>query len=127
PGPPPELRADPSRRERDVLIASGSSHVFLQDLRCGLADVDIAHRIGSDAFHAGVIVLVWFGFDERDQCRDLAVLCAADSKASLEPWIEAGVRLRIHDVDRVVLIDGNAAGPAELLPLVEELSVLVEN
>src|SRR6266516_239642 len=57
----------------------------------------------------------------------IAVFCAADSQASLEAWIEGGIRLRVDDVDRVVLIDGNAAGPAELFPLVEEFSVLVED
>src|SRR5262249_2434611 len=58
---------------------------------------------------------------------DLAVLDAADADALLEARIVARGRLRIGDVNHVVLVDGNVARPPELLPFGNELAVRLEN
>src|SRR5262245_27679037 len=70
-------------------------------------------------------------FGILDERLHAAVLCAADANAFLDAreLMSAGVGsgFRIRDIDRVVFCDRDAAGPAELVPLIEELSVLVEN
>ena len=43
------------------------------------------------------------------------------------PVMRGGARLRIGAVEHVVLVDEDAAQAAELLPLLEELAVLVED
>ena len=60
---------------------------------------------------------------------DLAVLGAADADAALPAVVVLRHRLgfRVGDVDHVVLVDEDAARPAELLPLVDELAVLIED
>src|SRR5262249_59949419 len=54
-------------------------------------------------------------------------LRAADADAALPAGIRLAVRLRVRDVEDVTLVDVDAAGPSELLPLLEELAVLVED
>src|SRR5205085_6350709 len=114
-----EVGVHPSIRARTL-------YQFLQDLRCGLSDVDVAHRVCSHAFHTGIIVLVGIRLRKRDECRDLSVLRASDSKTPFEAWIEHGIGLGIDDIDRVILVDGYSAGPAELFPLIEAFAILVE-
>src|SRR5262249_44305643 len=58
---------------------------------------------------------------------DLAVFDAANADALLEARIVARGRLRIGDVDHVVLVDGNVARPPELFPFGNELAVRLEN
>src|SRR6266446_780308 len=94
---------------------------FLQPLRARIAGIDVTVIVHADAFEgAGV-----FGF--LDEPGDLAVLGAADPDALLEARVGLVGRLRIGDVDGVVLVDPDPARPAELLPLGEELAVLVED
>src|SRR6266849_2898207 len=94
---------------------------LLEPLGVRIAGIDVAVVVHADAFEgAGV-----FGF--LDEPSDLAVLGAADPDALLEARVGLVVRLRVGDVENVVLVDPDAARPAELLPLGEELAVLVED
>jgi hypothetical protein len=63
----------------------------------------------------------------RNECGDLAVLDAAETDALLEARIVARGRLRIGDVDHVVLVDGNVARPAELFPFGNKLAVQIHD
>ena len=89
--------------------------------RVGVAAIDIAGVVGRDAFERAQLLGL------RNEGRDLAVLDAADPDALLEARIGLVGRCRVGDVDDVVLVDEDAARPAELLPLGEELAVLVED
>src|SRR5262249_55507596 len=88
----------------------------------GPASIDVARVVHADAFWRS-------GLDRRlrNEGGDLAVLDAADADAWLEARIVARGRLRIGDVDHVVLVDGNVARPPELLPFGNELAVRLEN
>src|SRR5262245_3085396 len=88
----------------------------------GPASIDVARVVHANAFRRA-------GLDRRLRYEggDLAVLDAADADALLEARIVARGRLRIGDVDHVVLVDGNVARPPELLPLSNELAVRLEN
>src|SRR5258706_6312564 len=94
---------------------------FLQPLGVGVARIDVAVVVHADAFEGARI----FGF--LDESGNLAVLGAADPDALLEARVGLVGRLRVGDVDAVVLVDPDPARPAELLPLGEELAVLVED
>src|SRR5688572_32745821 len=67
--------------------------------------VYVALRVGADAFHAVVVVLLRVGLHERNQRRDLAVARAAYADASREARVGPAVRLRIGDVNGVVPVD----------------------
>ena len=62
-----------------------------------------------------------------DEGGDLAVARAPDADAALPARVALGVGLGIGAVEHVVLVDVDAAQTAELLPLLEELPVLVED
>src|SRR5947207_11574376 len=91
--------------------------------------VHVALRVYADTFGAGMIGRR--RLHVFDECGDAAVLRAPDADAFLDPrqLVRAGVgaRLRIGHVDRVVSGDGDAARPAELIPDIEELAVLIED
>src|SRR5580704_14713500 len=61
-----------------------------------------------------------------DEGRHLAVLDAADADALPERRVHFVARLRVGDIDDVVA-DIDAARPAELLPLGDEFSILIED
>src|SRR5262249_40356329 len=60
-----------------------------------------------------------------------AVLCTPNADAFLDSgkFVSTGVgpRLRVRDVDRVVLRNENPAWSAKLTPLIEELTILIKN
>src|SRR5262249_49946921 len=96
-------------------------HETLQLLGVGVAGIDVTVVVDTDAFQrAGELALL----DERG---DFAVPHIADPNALLEARIELLARLGVRDVDHIVLVDVEAAWPTELLPLVEQLAVLVED
>src|SRR5262249_11165607 len=90
-------------------------------LRPGVAGVDVAGIVDADAFQRTE------GLGFLDEARDLAVLGAAEADALLEARIELVTGLGVGDVDLVFLVDPDSARAAELLPLGEELAVLVED
>src|SRR5262249_37145669 len=90
-------------------------------LSARIAGIDVAVVIDTDAFEGARVL----GF--LNEAADLAVLGAADPDALLEAWIGLISRLRVGDIDLVVLVDPDTARPAELFPLGEELAVLVED
>src|SRR5215475_3177797 len=94
---------------------------LLQPLGTRVAGIDIAVAVHADAFQGAEV----FGF--LDEPGDLAVLGVADPDALLEARVGLVARLRVGDIDLVVLVDPHAARPAELLPFGEELAVLVED
>src|SRR5215471_8532630 len=94
---------------------------LLQPLGTRVAGIDIAVAVDADAFQGAEV----FGF--LDEPGDLAVLGVADPDALLEARVGLVGRLRVGDIDLVVLVDPYAAGPAELLPLGEEVAVLVKD
>src|SRR5262245_37317678 len=91
----------------------------------GFCPIDVALQVGNDTLPGDV------GLRVRSQAGNEllhgAVLRAAYSHAALEARIHLRVRLVIDHVQRVAAIDVNAARPAELLPFLEKLSVLVED
>src|SRR5262249_45612739 len=94
---------------------------FLQPLSARIAGIDVAVIVHADAFESAGV----FGF--LDESGDLAVLGAAYPDALLEARVGLVGRLRVGDIDLVILVDPHAARPAELFPLADELAVLVED
>src|SRR5882757_1516117 len=84
----------------------------------GPAAIDIAGIVEADSFGR-------IGY--RNKGRHLAVLGAADADAGLEARIAGLVRLIVRHVKHVVLVNGDVARPAELLPFSDELSVGIED
>src|SRR5467141_4854750 len=82
----------------------------------GPTAIDIAGIVEADSFGR-------LGLRCWNEGRHLAILGAADADAGLETRIAALVRLIVRHVDHVVLVDGDVARPAELLPFSDELSV----
>src|SRR5215467_9009873 len=84
----------------------------------GPAAIDIAGIVEAHSFGRRNL-----GTGCRNEGRDPAVLRAADADAGLEAGIVLRGRLIVRYVEHVVLVDGNVARPAELLPFSDELSV----
>src|SRR5262249_52063318 len=112
-----------ARRHRSRLLPDVLHHALGADLGA----VDVAHGVRGDTFgRAGAGgVRHWIG-DERG---DGAVADPADANAALPAIVILGDRFRfgIGDVDDVVLVDEDAARPAELRPLVEVVALLIED
>src|SRR5215470_5593673 len=110
-----------------VQFASSVLDVSHQPLRTDLGAKDVAHGIGGDAFGgAGAGRL----FDRiGNECRHGSSLGAANPNAALPAVVISRDRLGfgIRDIDHVALVDEDAARPAELGPLVDELAILIEN
>src|SRR5215813_2336922 len=99
--------------------------VLPQILCAGLPRVEVTRGIGRDTFgHAGRLV---FGAEGRDKGCDLAVSGAADANSRPDTPVVFCVRLGIRHVNGVVAIDEDPARPAELLPLRDEIAILVED
>src|SRR5690349_4836154 len=98
-----------------------------QSLRADFSAVDVALCVSRDAFGRACAR----GLSDRvgDECRHLAGPGAADADASLPAIVVLGDRLGfgIGHVEHVVLVDEDAAWTAELAPLGDKVSVLVEN
>src|SRR5216684_3796734 len=101
--------------------------VFHNPLRPNLGAVDVTLNVSRDAFGgagaSGVIIGI------RNESRHLAVLGAADPDAALPVGARLvdRARLRIRNIDDIVLVDVDAARTAELRPLVDEIAVLIED
>src|SRR5262249_47979885 len=92
-----------------------------------LRAIDVALRVHGDSFRRARIRSRFVGIgDER---RHRAVLRAADANAALPRAVRGrdGARLGVRYIDIVVLVDVNAARPAELVPRVQQRPVLVED
>src|SRR5688572_2298696 len=103
--------------------------VSLQSSWANFCSVNIAPGIHRNAFRragagarprVGIWVGVW-----NEGC-DLAVLGAADPYSPLPSWIPSRARLRVSGVQDIVS-DVQPADSAELLPLLEKLSILIED
>src|SRR5580765_3134461 len=102
-------------------------HVFLQRTRAHFRSVDVAGTVRRDALSGARArwILGRVG-NERDH---FPILRAANADTSLpvRARLLHGAGLRIGDVNAVLLVDVDAARPAELIPRVEQLAVLIEN
>ena len=85
--------------------------------------------MASAATPSAALVPVVFSTGSGNERRDQAVADAADADAALPAVVVLGngFRFGIGDVDDVVSVDEDAARPAELVPLIEEVAVLVED
>src|SRR6267378_2065686 len=101
--------------------------VLHHPLRSDLGAVDVALSVGRDAFGGAGTGGVLVGI--RNESRHLAVLGAADPDAALPVGARLvdRARLRIRNIDDIVLVDVDAARAAELRPLVDEVAVLIED
>src|SRR5882672_8702000 len=95
-------------------------HPAAEIQRVGVAAIDIAGVVDRDGFEAVDLDGL------QNEGHDLAVLDAADPDARLVRRIDLVGRIVGH-VENVVLVDEEAARPAELLPLQKILAVLVEH
>src|SRR5689334_354380 len=103
--------------------------LFLVDLHvttAGFGTEDGAVRAGRDPLRTACGGVGIFRHDWHKRAHR-AVARAADAEPALVGGIAVRVRLRIGHVDGVVGGDEDAARTAELPPLLEELSVLVED
>src|SRR5262249_21396936 len=102
-------------------------HVFVHPLGAYFRAKDVAVDICRDtlggACSAGLVRRV------RNKRSDRAVTDASDPDAAFPVFMRRRnrPRLGIGDIDDVVLVDEDAARPAELVPLVDEVPLLVEN
>src|ERR1039458_7539875 len=105
--------------------------ILLQILLAHLSAVDDALRIGGNTFRAAGGGALGIGESVGDEGRDDAGLGAAHADAALPAGVVAVAialaRFGIGDIEDVALADVEAAGAAELSPLIEEFAVLVEN
>jgi uncharacterized protein YbjT (DUF2867 family) len=115
--------------ERPAQLSVLFPDVSFEHLAADDGAVDVAARIDTDALRARVIggrrlhVLDERRHDARFRAADTNPLANAGELARAG----IGPRLGIGDVDRVVLGDGDAARPAELMPLRDEPALLIED
>src|SRR5262245_49901206 len=102
-------------------------HIFHQPFRADLGAEDIAVAVGSDAFRGAGAgdLLDRVGNQRRHSPR--ARIADADAALPTRIAVADRLRFRVGDIDRVVAVDEDAARPAELLPLGDEVSFLVED
>src|SRR5258708_16909283 len=114
----------PSRRQADRELLP---HILHHPLWADFSAIDVARRIRRDAL--GCAGGVAFLDRVRDERRHRAVLGAADADAALPAVmiLRDGLRFGVCHVDHIVLVDIDAARPAELRPLIDELAILIEN
>src|SRR5262249_56275014 len=101
---------------------ASSLHESAEVHLAGPTGVDGARIVDADALRRADL-----GRRLRNKGRDLSVLHAADPDALLDAWIVAFVRLRVGDVDHVILVDHDSAWPSELFPLGNELAIWIED
>src|SRR5688500_16853328 len=103
---------DPAHGERAAVGPDfGREHVALRVYRDTLA----RHALGP------------IGFVRVNHISDAPVADAPNANAALPARIVARSRFRVRDVEDAVLVDVHIARPAELIPRVEVLSVLIED
>src|SRR6266478_2035732 len=89
--------------------------------------VNVAAGIRANAFGRTGVRMVGVWFRVRNKRRHRAVFGAPDANAPLKPWVPCAIRFVIGHVNDVILVDENPAGLAELLPLIEKFSILIED
>src|SRR5262249_47322412 len=104
-------------------------HVLLHVLGANLGAKDVALRICGDAFGRTRDCSAWRRIGNERRHRSVARAADADTTlpARMRRVRAALGGFGIGDVQIVPCIDEDAAGPAELLPLFDELTVLIEN
>src|SRR4051812_18272768 len=101
--------------------------VFVHPLGTDLGAIDVAVYIGGNALggtRAGCLVHR-IGDERRHQA--VAHPAHADAAFPAVMILRYRFRLRVGDVDDIVLVDEHSARPAELMPLIEEVPLLVED
>src|SRR5688572_2715507 len=106
-------------------------HVALECLLSDLSSINHSVRIDGNTFRRACAesFSARIGFGIGNKSGELAILRAADANAALPlgPLRCNRSGLRIRNINHVVLVDRDAARPAELMPLGDELAVLIEN
>src|SRR6266566_1996192 len=116
-----------SARRIDGRIIASLPDITHQALGSDLGAIDNAILVGSDAFGRTR------GGGLRNRIRDeifhRSIFGRSDAYAASPAIVvlRHRFRFRIRDIDRVVGVDPDAAGPAELCPGIEEFAVLIEN
>src|ERR1700704_101170 len=105
------------------LLPNVFHHCFPDNFRA----VNIAAGIRANAFGRTGVRMVGVWFRVRNKRRQRAVFGAPDANAPLKTWVPCAIRFVIGDVNDVILVDKNPAGLAELLPLIEKFSILIED
>src|SRR5262249_25506127 len=115
------------RRHLFILAVLSASflHVLPQIPCAGFARVEVARGIYDDTFGRGGRFLL--GAEGRDEGGDPAILGAADANPGSDTRVVFRVRLMIGYIKDVVAVDVGSARPAELLPLSDEISLLIED
>ena len=101
--------------------------VPLQALGSDFGAIDHALGIRRDAFGSAGRRPILIGLGIRNEGLHRAVFGASDADPAFPAGMTSHVRFGVGDVQDVVLVDIEAAGTAELRPLVEKLPILVEN
>src|SRR5256885_5459259 len=119
-----------TRREEALMdqvcrVLALSLFVLLQHPAADDRAIHIAPCVDADALRP--TVLGHRRLDVLDEIFDRAVFRAADPDPLLPARVVRAPRFRIGDIDAVVARDVDPAGPAELLPLIDEAPVLIED
>src|SRR5262249_5768979 len=108
-----------------AILPASFLHVLPQIPRAGFARVEVARGIYDDTFGRGGRFLL--GAEGRDEGGDVAILGVADTDPRPHARVVFRVRLMIGHVKDIVAVDVDSARTAELLPLREEIAILVED
>src|SRR6188508_554478 len=107
-----------------VLGQSAAGRLARDRTLCG---EDVAVGIDRHALAGRALRLALGQRVRRDELQHLVFLRRPDAHAGLPVRVPLGARLRVDRVELVVACDEQPAHPAELLPLLEELAVLIED
>src|SRR5262245_17399559 len=102
-------------------------NVFLQRPLADFRPINITLSVSRDAFRRACSGLVGVLFRVRNEGDAFAVLGAPDTDAALPARVPSRIRLRVGHKNNVLFININPARTAELLPLFEEFSILIED
>src|SRR5260370_685195 len=115
-----------------TLRRAGASglHIFIDRFGLHRRGEDGAVRVGGDTFRRREFRVGHRG--RRDVVVNLSRLHAADTHPALAAWIVSILARRVFGfgighVESIILIDPDAARPAELFPRSEKFAVLIEN
>src|SRR5262245_43226412 len=100
-------------------------HVFGQSSYCNLRAIHVTGGIHSHAFSCSSLGTCRLMTGNKEA--DFAVLRASNPHAFLPTRMAGGAGFRVDRIQRVVFVDVNPADAAELLPLRQKFSILVED
>src|SRR6266850_2885344 len=128
----PRPLGSPLRRPRWAAFRDCASridlHIFPQPLRTDVGREHVSFVVGRDARRAGdEYRLLLLRLRIRDERRERTVSGAADEDAPPPSGVVLRIRRRVAGIDGSVVADEDRARSAKLLPLVDEVALLVED